>query len=117
RLTLDVLATERPQLRYAPERVRATARTVPDGVQIGDVVAGAVRLFPSSGPVRPQSYDFAFRNYFNGIGASGFFLSGPEPVTGAEARFGEASWTERVMRHLANWRAGVARHIADRIGG
>jgi len=117
RLTLDVLATERPQLRYAPERVRATARTLPDGVQIGDVVAGAVRLFPSSGPVRPQSYDFAFRNYFNGIGASGFFLSGPEPVAGAEARFGEASWTERAMRHLANWRAGVARHIADRIGG
>lgn len=117
RLTLDVLATERPQLRYAPARVRATARAVPEGMQIGDVVTGAVRLIPASGPVRPQSYDFAFKNYFDGIGASGFFLSGPEPVAGAEARFGEPSRTELAMRHLVNWRAGVARHIAGRIGG
>ena len=117
RLTLDVLATERPQLRYVPARVRATARAVPEGVQIGDVVAGAVRLFPAAGPVRPQGYDFAFRNYFGGIGAGGFFLSGPEPVAGAEARFGAPSHSELAMRHLANWRAGVARHIADRIGG
>ena len=62
RLTLDVLATARPQLRYAPRRVRATARTAPQGLAPGDTVSGVVRLLPPSGPVRPGSYDFAFES-------------------------------------------------------
>ena len=79
RLTIDVLATERPKLRYAPDRVRVSARKVPAGMVSGSVVAGIVRLMPPTGPVRPGSYDFSFESYFDGIGASGFFLSGPDP--------------------------------------
>ena len=41
-------------------------------------MTGLVRLMPPSGPVRPGSYDFSFESYFDGIGASGFFLRGPE---------------------------------------
>ena len=36
RLTIDVTATERPVLRYAPDRVRVSARKVPEGVEAGD---------------------------------------------------------------------------------
>jgi len=104
RLTLAVVATERPSLRYAPQRVRATARSVPDGLAVGSTVRGLVRLQPPSGPVRPGGYDFAFDSYFAGIGANGFFMRNPEHVaTGPEAD---------------GWQAGVERlrvRVADRI--
>jgi len=107
RLTIDVTGTERPVLRYAPERVRVSARSIPDGVEPGAAVTGLVSLMPPSGPVRPGSYDFSLESYFDGIGASGFFLRGPELVAGA----GPPS-------HLAAFHAAVERAriaIADRI--
>lgn len=113
RLTLDVLATERPTLRYAPERVRATARAVPESLRPGHTVQGVVRLMPPSGPARPQSYDFAFRSYFDGIGASGFFLSGPEQVAAARA----ATVGETMAAWVEGWRARMANRITAQIGG
>lgn len=77
RLTVDIHSTARPKLRYAPDRIRATARKVPEGLKPGDQVKGSVRLMPPSGPVRPGSYDFAFRSYFDGLGAIGFFMRDP----------------------------------------
>lgn len=113
RLTLDVLATKRPTLRYAPERVRVTARSVPDGTASGSVVEGVVRLLPPSGPLRPHSYDFAFNSYFSGIGANGFFLSNVQRVEDAEppgAVSRAAAWLER-------WRMAMADRIEGHIGG
>ena len=78
RLTIDVIGTERPKLKYVPQRVRVSARTIPDGLKAGDVVTGVARLGPPSGPTRPGGYDFSFNSYFDGIGANGFFLNGPE---------------------------------------
>jgi len=80
RLTIDLATTERPHLRHAPQRIRVTARKLPEGLAAGATVAGAVRLLPPGGPVRPNSYDFSFQSYFLGIGASGFFLRGPDIV-------------------------------------
>lgn len=113
RLTLDVLATERPTLRYAPQRVRATARATPAALVPGDVVQGVVRLMPPSGPVRPQSYDFAFKSYFSGIGASGFFMSGPEIV----AYDIPPGLQTRIAATVEKWRGRMAGHIERRIGG
>lgn len=113
RLTLDVLATERPTLRYAPGRVRATARAIPETLRPGDTVQGLVRLMPASGPVRPQSYDFAFNSYFDGIGAVGFFLRNPEPFEGASER----SLPDAMAAWIEGWRARMAQHIAASIGG
>lgn len=113
RLTLDILATERPVLRYAPDRVRLIARKVPDGVKAGSQVTGYARLMPPSGPVRPGSYDFSFESYFDGIGASGFFMKGPElsADAGALPVAGQAfAWVE-------NARDRIAQRIRDRIGG
>jgi predicted membrane metal-binding protein len=72
RLTIDVTATEHPVLRYAPERVRVSARTVPAGVVSGTVVSAVARLQPPNGPVRPGSYDFSFESYFNASVPAGF---------------------------------------------
>jgi len=80
RLTLTVMATERPKLRYQPDRVRLTARSAPKGLEPGAVVTGLARLAAPLGPLRPGSYDFAFESYLDGIGATGFFLKGPEVV-------------------------------------
>lgn len=113
RLTIDVTGTARPVLRYAPDRVRVSARKVPDGIEAGSVVAGLVRLMPPSGPVRPGSYDFSFESYFDGIGASGYFLRGPEPVSASEPPPPLAVFQASVERA----RNAIAARIRDRIGG
>ncbi len=113
RLTLDVVATERPRLRHAPQRVRVTARAAPAGLVPGDAVEGVVRLMPASGPVRPESYDFAFESYFAGIGAVGFFLTRPE----AAAQTGPPSWRERLGAWVETWRGRIAARIEARVGG
>lgn len=111
RLTVDVLSTARPELRYAPERVRISARSVPGGVSAGSTISGLVRLMPPSGPVRPGSYDFAFENYFDGIGAVGFFLRGPVLAEQAVAEGSSLSdWLE-------NMRTRIAARIRTAIGG
>ncbi|MCO5157368.1 MAG: ComEC family competence protein [Aquamicrobium sp.] len=113
RLTLDLVATERPQLRYAPHRIRATARAAPEGLVPGETVQGVARLMPPSGPVRPDSYDFAFESYFSGIGAVGFFLSRPERV----AETGPPDFGERLAAWVEEWRGRMAARIEAQISG
>ena len=113
RLTIDVTGTARPLLRYAPDRVRVSARAIAGGVTVGEVVTGLVRLMPPSGPVRPGSYDFSFESYFDGIGASGFFLRGPEPVSSTAA----LPWTTEFRGAVERVRYSMAAHISGQIGG
>jgi competence protein ComEC len=112
RLTLDVLSTARPELRYAPERVRLSARRVPAGITAGTVVSGYARLLPPSGPVRPDSYDFSFESYFEGIGASGYFMTNPKRVA-----LGEPIWSSRLSAGVEKSREAIASRIRDSIGG
>ncbi|MFI0848305.1 ComEC/Rec2 family competence protein [Mesorhizobium sp. IMUNJ 23232] len=112
RLTIDLMATERPKLRYAPDRIRATARKAPAGIEAGSIVNGLVRLRPPSGPVRPDSYDFSFESYFDGIGASGYFMKGPELVPRPDPGF-----ADRIGTLIENARNDIAARIRQRIGG
>ncbi|MET0574476.1 MAG: ComEC/Rec2 family competence protein, partial [Mesorhizobium sp.] len=109
RLTIDVTVTARPVLRYAPDRVCVSA----PNTGWGSLPVGVARLRPPSGPVRPDSYDFSFESYFDGIGANGFFLSGPDLVE-ASATPGFAA---RLLAAVENAHATLARHIRERIGG
>jgi ComEC/Rec2-related protein len=113
RLTLSVLATERPKLRYQPDRVRVTARAVPAGVRPGSVVEGVVRLLPPLGPLRPGSYDFAFESYFDRLGANGFFLKGPE----LSAHLHEPTFLGRTADRIEAMRNALAERIRGHIGG
>jgi len=113
RLTLDVLTTERPALRYVPERVRVSTAKTPAGLVVGDVVTGPARLFPPSGPLRPGSYDFSFESYFDGIGANGFFLGIPR-VAEAATPTGVAG---RFAAMVENARITLSARIRERIGG
>jgi len=113
RLTIDVLATAKPKLRYAPERVRLSARKIPPGLVVGSEIEGAVRLMPPTGPVRPDSYDFSFRSYFSGIGASGFFMRGPDLVNGTKP----LPLGARFFNSIQNLRNTIAERIRSLIGG
>ena len=113
RLTLDVLATARPTLRYSPERVRLTARSVPDELTPGEVLNGYARLMPPSGPVRPGGYDFAFESWFDGIGAIGFFLGNPERVEWQAERTRQEWLADRVEAA----RLAIATRVRERMGG
>jgi len=114
RLTLDVIDTERPRLRYAPDRVRVSARAIPDGLSAGETVVGLARLAPPSGPTRPGGYDFAFESYFDGIGAAGFFLGQPERA----AEMSSAADVEtRFSIAVENLRTGLAERIRAAIHG
>lgn len=113
RLTIDVSGTARPALRYAPTRVRLSARTIPDDLAPGDGVAGYARLFPPSGPARPHGYDFAFESYMSGIGATGFFLSNPEKI----ALLDQPGWRARISTGIGRMREAIAARIVERIGG
>lgn len=108
RLTIDLTATERPKLRYQPQRIRATMRA-PAGFQAGDHITGRARLLPHRGPVLPGSYDFAYHGYYAGVGANGFFLGRPErtetpPSRAVIMRLGDA---------VQNLRHVIAARIAN----
>jgi competence protein ComEC len=113
RLTIDVLTTAKPKLRYAPDRVRLSARKIPDGLVVGSEIEGAVRLMPPTGPVRPDSYDFSFISYFDGIGGSGFFLRGPDLVANAPP----LTAPMRFFNAVENLRNTIADRIRGHIGG
>ncbi|MFC3323254.1 ComEC/Rec2 family competence protein [Mesorhizobium cantuariense] len=114
RLTIDVTSTARPKLRYAPKRVRLSARKIPDGMTAGSLITGYVKLLPPTGPVRPDSYDFSFDSYFAGIGGSGFFLGNPKlAVTDDDDMPLSAHLSSRIEKA----REGIADHIRGSVGG
>lgn len=113
RLTLDVVATARPELRYAPDRVRITARSIPAETRAGDEVIGAARLLPPLGATRPGSFDFAFKSYFDGVGATGFFLGPPKIVQVP----GDPGFMDRFNAAVENARDRLAARIRSHIGG
>ncbi|MCV0396515.1 MAG: ComEC/Rec2 family competence protein [Rhizobiaceae bacterium] len=113
RLTLTVMSTARPALRHAPDRVRLSAASAPDGLTVGSVVEGVARLFPPSGPLRPSSYDFAFESYFDGRGATGFYYGNPEIVDDQA----QAGPVEHARLFIERTRMAIAERIRAVIGG
>ncbi len=113
RLTMDVLKTERPELRYQPDRIRATTRSAAFHIHPGAQIRGISRLRPPPGPVRPGSYDFSRENYFDGLGANGFFLSAVETMAGNPP----TGFRNRLAIFLAELRDRLSTRIAGTIGG
>ncbi|TCD13201.1 ComEC/Rec2 family competence protein [Oricola cellulosilytica] len=113
RYTIDVLKTERPHLRFSPDRVRATASGVSPELVVGGGIHGVVRLSPPSGPVRPGGYDFAFHAYFDGYGANGFFVGAPEAaeIETRPSAFGRALLAVETLRQ------GIGRTISETVDG
>ncbi|MCO5065664.1 MAG: ComEC/Rec2 family competence protein [Rhizobiaceae bacterium] len=113
RLLIDVVRTERPTLRYQPDRVSVSASRLPDGTRAGDLITGPVRLMPPPGPVRPGGYDYSFQSYFRGIGANGFFLGMPKPAAPSASQ----PFEMRFKAMLDNARNAIAARIRQSIDG
>ncbi|TMU92208.1 ComEC/Rec2 family competence protein [Brucella haematophila] len=113
RITLDLLSTERPTLRFSPTRIRINARDIPADTSIGGGLTGFARLRVPSGPVRPGNYDFSFHAYFNGIGANGFFLGNPKTAAVPP----QTSIAAAVSEWIALLRVRVSERVEEVIGG
>lgn len=75
RITIEVLATTAPALKFQPTGVRISTRSLKADFRPGDRVSARMRLQPPSGPLRPDGFDFAFHSWFNDIGATGYPVS------------------------------------------
>lgn len=113
RLVVDILSTNNPELKYSPQRVKLSGSTNNIGLQPGDGVEGRVRLRSPTGPVRPNSYDFGFYNYFQSIGAQGYFVGKPTK-TFAEP---PSSLFDRFSLDVSRLRQSMTNRITNAIGG
>ncbi|HWD13542.1 MAG TPA: ComEC/Rec2 family competence protein [Pseudochrobactrum sp.] len=112
RIIADVLATEKPHLRYAPQRLRLSARDLPAMTETGSVIKGAVRLRPHGGPVRSGQYDFAFHGYFRGVGGNGFYLGIPKIADALPANLTEGRhWSAHIAAAVGQLRAIIGGRI------
>lgn len=109
RLWVDVMATEKPVLKFPPARVRLSARGDHSDIPAGSIIAGGVKLFALPGPLRPGGYDFAFDAYFDGNGAGGFFYGKPELV--------ETPSSISLRERLDRARAALTRRITNAVDG
>lgn len=118
RIVADVLTTEKPHLRYAPQRLRLSARDLPALTETGSVIKGAVRLRPHGGPVRSGQYDFAFHGYFRDIGGNGFYLGLPKLTTDfAEKTAEQHGWGARFEAMIGQLRAMIGGRIMQALPG
>ena len=113
RLVVDILATNNPHLYYAPERVKLSASTSNMEIEPGDGVEGRVKLRASSGPIRPNSYDFGFSNYFQSIGGQGYFVGKPKKIIVEPPD----SLVKRVSLGISRLRVAMTVRIIKAIGG
>ncbi|WP_439272392.1 ComEC/Rec2 family competence protein [Pseudochrobactrum sp. HB0163] len=116
RIVADVLATEKPHLRHAPQRLRLTARDLPALAENGAVLKGAVRLRPHGGPVRAGQYDFAFHGFFRDIGGNGFYLGVPRLVADFDGNIA-SGLSETLRAMIGGMRAAIAGRIMQALPG
>lgn len=94
-----------------PDRVRVTFRIAPGAdVLPGAKVAVRATLRPPAGPSVPGGYDFAFRAWFDGTGATGYGLGPVSVVRPAPPPSG-------LFARLTALRARLTRRISDGVGG
>ena len=77
RLTIRIASIDGRTLAETPRRVRVRSVPLDAGFDIGDPIEAKGVLLPPSGPVLPDSYDFARLAWFDGIGAGGFLVEKP----------------------------------------
>ncbi|MBW9117490.1 ComEC/Rec2 family competence protein [Rhizobium cauense] len=108
RYIVSLADTQSPAIRRPPQRISVVARGQTEPFEIGEWLTGRARLTPPAGPALPGLNDFAFRAYFDGIGANGFFYGSPRSTAAARA--------EPSVRELAvNWLDALRSGIGDRI--
>ena len=97
RYDLTVVDTAEPRLQFPPSRARLFVSAKHERAAEGDTIEALARLRQPSGPAMPGGYDFAYHNYFDGIGAQGFALGAPRIL---EADRADAGSIEPLRRKI-----------------
>ena len=100
RYRVVVESTADPVLQFAPSHARIFVSAGHERLGVGARFEAVVRLRQPSGPALPGGYDFAFHNFFDGIGAQGFMLGRPRPI--------EAGQAASIGEHVASLRQSIA---------
>ncbi|MXN67007.1 DUF4131 domain-containing protein [Stappia sp. GBMRC 2046] len=93
-----------------PEKVRVSVRGQVPSFSAGDAIAVRSRLLPLPGAVVPGGYDYAFRMFFESVGATGYVFGKPEAASLA------APWDLRLKRKVDSIRKGFAKRIESVLG-
>lgn len=115
RILLAVEETAKPELKYAPRRVRLSVNRGKEDLLPGDRITLRARLSPPGGPVRPGGYDFAFQAWFSGLDATGFALAPPvksdavSPVSATATLAKARNWlTRRIISRIDGSEGAIA---------
>lgn len=93
-----------------PTLIRLSAASKHRKANPGDTITGLARLGAISGPAYPGSFDFSFNAWYNGMGASGFFMGKPE-VKPASASDDQISWGMSAQIGVNQLRTKLAHRI------
>ncbi len=106
---------ERLKPEDTPGRIRLKLRQSQKATELfpGMFIEARAIIFPPPEPTYPGGFDFARKNWFEGIGGSGFFISAPK-VTAVR---GQASLFERARISLAHLRQRISSRLQSRLDG
>jgi competence protein ComEC len=111
RLLLDRLAISRLGRDKTPDRIRLVDRKGRPALRPGDLVGLRAVLLPPPRPIAPGAFDFARRDFFLRIGATGYVVAPPEKQVRGAAEAGGLSLA------LARLRQSVASRITAELEG
>lgn len=97
-----------------PRLVRLSASSRHTALAPGETISGAVRLQSLSGPAYPGGYDFGFFQWYEGYGATGYFVGAPKRAAAPEHPQGVLERT-RIWLNLA--RLAIAQRIRAGLTG
>ncbi|MCA1297098.1 ComEC/Rec2 family competence protein [Stappia indica] len=111
RLVLRVVSAGGLDAAARPARVRVSLRGEVKAPGVGAAVRLRARLMPPPRATMPGGYDFSFRAFFDGIGATGFVFGAVRP-----ADLGAVPADLRLHAAIASLRAAVTRRIVEALG-
>jgi len=96
------------RLRLKLRKGQKTTRLFP-----GMFIEATAIIFPPPEPTHPDGFDFARKNWFEGVGGSGFFISAPKVI----AMQAQASFYERAQTSLAHLRQRISSRLKSQLDG
>jgi len=114
RYLIRPIAIEGVSATDLPRLVRLSAASKHSVFRPGDIVSGRASLQPPGGPAYPGGYDFGFFQWYDGIGATGWFLGAPQVSTNP---VGETSAADRWQVAANRLRMAIGERIRAGLPG